>query len=283
MAKLTAFSTEVVYGIGGKIVDMMRTQGFHPYGENGFKDPMEWAHGHRFFDFFAANDEHKQNFDDYMAARRVGTQLQWFDIFPAETLIDDKPLRDSNEVLVCDVGGGQGHEIAKFHERFPDKVGRLVLEDLARSFQGVKLPAKIEMVAHDFFQPQPVKGQYKWPVKAYDWIDISVDNNHSIGARIYYMRQIIHDWPDDECREILAQITQAMNKDSRLLIDDYVMPATGADFRTIHMDITMMLYQRSEERTERRFRNLLESAGLEVVHIWTPPTSFESIIETRLM
>ena len=101
------------------------------------------------------------------------------------------------------------------------------------------------------------------------------------GARIYYMRQVMHDWRDDECRKILSHIVDAMDGDSRLLIDDYVMPATNADMRTIHMDICMMMYVRSEERTERRWRNLLTSAGLEVVKIWTPPTAFESIIEAK--
>ena len=96
------------------------------------------------------------------------------------------------------------------------------------------------------------------------------------------MRQIMHDWTDDECRKILSHIVDAMDKDSRLLIDDYVMPPTGAEFRTIHMDVCMMMYMRSEERTKRRWETLLTSAGLDIVHIWTPPTAFESIIETRL-
>ena len=93
-----------------------------------------------------------------MAARRAGSQLQWFDIYPVEAYIDEHPVKSSEDVLVCDVGGGQGHEIVKFKERFPERLGRLVLQDLARSFQGFSFPEGIEAMPYDFFQPQPIKG-----------------------------------------------------------------------------------------------------------------------------
>jgi hypothetical protein len=101
-------------------------------------------------------------------------------------------------------------------------------------------------------------------------------------ARFCHMRQIMHDWSDAECNTILAHLVRAMDKDSRLLIDDYVMPSTGAGFRAINMDVCMMMYLRSEERTERRWRRLLKSANLEICRIWTPENGFESIIEARI-
>lgn len=240
---------------------MMRAQrGFYSNPPDGFKDPMEWTFGHRFFDFFAVNEEHRIAFNDYMSGRREGYQLQWFDIFPIHERITEDQSAD--DLLVCDVGGGHGHELVKFQERFPSAKGRLVLEDLKSTFEGLSLPAGVEAIPHDFFQPQPQKG---------------------IGARFYYIRQIMHDWSDDECRTILGHLVQAMDPvRSRLLIDDYVMPPTNAEFRAIHMDVCMMMYLRSEERTERRWQNLLASAGMEIVKIWTPETGFESIIEAKV-
>lgn len=44
------------------------------------------------------------------------------------------------------------------------------------------------------------------------------------GARAYYLRNIMHDWPDDKCVIILQQIMKAMNKKSVILIDDMVIP-----------------------------------------------------------
>lgn len=137
---------------------MMRVQGFHPLGRNGFKDPCEYTHGYSQFDILSRNAEFKRAFDDYMAARRAGTQLQWFDIFPAAPYLAEHPVESPDAVLLCDVGGGQRHEVVKFHERFPSLAGRLVVQDLAHSFRGVQLPPSIETMAHDFFQTQPVKG-----------------------------------------------------------------------------------------------------------------------------
>lgn len=147
---------------------MMRKQGgFFPNPPEGLLDPMEYTHGYRFFDFFTQNEEHRQAFNDYMAARREGYQLQWYDIFPARERLAVSPVKTLDEVIVCDVGGGQGHELVKFKERYPDLRGRLVLEDLETSFEGVKLPEGIEMLAHDFFKPQPIQGTYRRTCRSY--------------------------------------------------------------------------------------------------------------------
>jgi hypothetical protein len=93
---------------------MMRKQnGFFPNPGPGLKDPMEYTFGHRFFDFFEANEEHRQAFDDYMASRRQISQPQWFDIYPLGDRIVAHPVKDPSKCLVCDVGGGQGHELVR--------------------------------------------------------------------------------------------------------------------------------------------------------------------------
>lgn len=67
------------------MVELVRKQGgFFPNPGPGLKDPMEYTFGHRIFDFFATNEEHRQAFDDYMAARRSSPQLQWFDVYPVK-------------------------------------------------------------------------------------------------------------------------------------------------------------------------------------------------------
>lgn len=221
----------IFYAIGGQLVPMTRAQGgFFPNPPARLKDPMEWTFSHRFLDFFAQNNEHRKAFSDYMCASREGYQLQWFDIFPARERIAAEPVRSPEDVLVCDVAGGHGHELVTFRERFPDVPGRLMLDDLASTFENLTLPLGVESIAHDFFQPQPVEG-----------------------ARFYYMREIMHDWSDDECRTILGHLVRAMDAESRLLIDDDVIPPTDAEFRAVHMDVCMMVYLRPGERTERRW------------------------------
>lgn len=73
-----------------------------------------------------------------------------------------------------------------------------------------------------------------------------------------------------------------MDQDSRALIDDYVMPSVGADFRPVHMDVCMMMYLRSEERTDRKWEHLLRSAGLEMHRVWMADGGLIRFIEAKI-
>lgn len=53
-----------------------------------------------------------------------------------------------------------------------------------------------------------------------------------------------------------------MHEDSIVLIDDLVVPDVGAHRTVMQMDITMLVATAAEERTERRWRGLVESSGL---------------------
>lgn len=89
------------------------------------------------------------------------------------------------------------------------------------------------------------------------------------GARVYYMRNILHDYPDERCVNILHQIMPAMTQDSAILIDEMVMPIKGAHWHATSLDLLMMATLASLERTEDHWRALLDSAGLKMVKIWT--------------
>jgi hypothetical protein len=73
-----------------------------------------------------------------------------------------------------------------------------------------------------------------------------------------------------------------MNADSRLLINEFVLPNTGVTQLPASLDIMMMTMVSGLERTESQWRALLASVGLEVVRIWTVITEAEAVIETRL-
>ena len=75
-----------------------------------------------------------------------------------------------------------------------------------------------------------------------------------------------------------------MDKDhSRILIDDFVLPAKGCMTRPASMDMHMMFCLSGIERTEPQWVLLLESVGLEIVKIWSvgAPGMSEAIIEAR--
>ncbi|KAL3462053.1 S-adenosyl-L-methionine-dependent methyltransferase [Aspergillus heterothallicus] len=166
----------------------------------------------------------------------------------------------TDDVLLVDVGGSFGHNLLDLRRKWPDVPGQLVLQDLPKVMASVKdLHPTIDVTAHDFFTEQPVKG-----------------------ARAYYMHSVLHDWPDELCAKILANLVAAMKPGySKILVNENVIPDTGAYWEATSLDLIMMQLG-SAERTERQWRSLLEAAGLKVINIWTARRGVESLIECEL-
>ena len=71
---------------------------------------------------------------------------------------------------------------------------------------------------------------------------------------------------------------------SKLLINDLILPDKGAHPYLAMMDITMMCLLNARERTQRQWRELLESEGFRVVrfHVHADPT-VGGIVEAELV
>jgi hypothetical protein len=71
----------------------------------------------------------------------------------------DESGNEEGEVLIVDIGGGQGAYLHAFNRRFPDTLGRRILQDLPHVLETVAtVPDQTELMAYDFFTAQPVKG-----------------------------------------------------------------------------------------------------------------------------
>lgn len=82
------------------------------------------------------------------------------------------------------------------------------------------------------------------------------------------MHSVLHDWPDAECLKILARVKEAMKPGhSKLLINENVIPPRNAQWEATGLDILMMTYLASKERTEQDWRKLLGDAGLKISNI----------------
>ncbi|KAK6392572.1 hypothetical protein LTR65_003703 [Meristemomyces frigidus] len=198
--------TDLGFAIGGKLVEMMRTHGLHQFPEGSDqKSPFEYTYGMGMFEYLEKDREQKEDFDDYMAARRDPDAPQWFDIYPVEQQLADGPKVDKAAVLLVDVGGGKGHEISKFRQRFPEMPGEVVLQDLPVTVKAIDpRPKGVTLMEHDFFKEQPIQGGCSGRAWKTEVVLIGP------GARLYFLRNIMHDWPDDKCRAILGNIVNAM-------------------------------------------------------------------------
>lgn len=99
------------------------------------------------------------------------------------------------------------------------------------------------------------------------------------GSRFYYMRNIMHDYPEEKAVIILKNAISALGPDSVILIDDMVLPGSGVHFHATQIDITMMSVLASHERTITQWYALMEKAGLKIKQIYTYNSRYDSVLE----
>ncbi|KAH9886148.1 putative sterigmatocystin 8-O-methyltransferase precursor [Xylariomycetidae sp. FL2044] len=225
------------------------------FREKGYANPTDpgscpWHIGHQTdlspFPWLQKNPQHFENFLPWMSSQRNGLPI-FLDVLDVQELF----TRDTSAStpLFVDVGGAMGHQCIAFRRKFPDVPGRVVLQDIPPVIEAIKaspLPGfnGIEYETHDFFKPQPIKG-----------------------ARAYYMRNVLHDWPDEKCKQILQNLKIAMMPESVILIDEMVLSERGAPWRATQLDITMLTCLAAMERTEAEWRALLDDAGFKILKV----------------
>ncbi|KAL1867741.1 hypothetical protein VTK73DRAFT_4026 [Phialemonium thermophilum] len=251
--------------------------------ETSYADPTDaghtalqkaWKTDLTFFPWLKTRPAQFAAFNEYTVQNRQGMP----------TFLDVYPVRqraaaglDANRALFVDVGGGRGRQAIAFRERYPDLPGVVVVQDLPatadqaattalqnRMRHGPSASANsapaVQVVAHDFFEPQPVRG-----------------------AKFYYLRNVLHDFADNACRAVLRQLRDAMAEDSILLLDDMVLPDQGVHWQAAQLDVIMMALLAGRERTLEQWQALLEGTGLEVREVHTYTDSLhDSVVEAVL-
>ena len=97
------------------------------------------------------------------------------------------------------------------------------------------------------------------------------------------MHAALHDWPDSTAKTLLGHITDVMVKGySKLLINEVVVPPTGASINQTTMDIEMMSLLSAFERTQDAWTKLLTEAGFKIVKFWPDSRQIETIIEAEV-
>ncbi|KAH8704512.1 S-adenosyl-L-methionine-dependent methyltransferase [Phaeosphaeriaceae sp. PMI808] len=169
----------------------------------------------------------------------------WTSSYPVEKEIADfKSSTDS--ALLVDIGGGFGQHSKFFKEKYPNLPGRVVVQDLPATLAHLppSQPDGIEFVAHDFFTEQTIRG-----------------------AKFYYFRHVLHDWPDDDCVRILKNTVPAMGPESVILIDEVILPETNVPWQCSAMAMSMMACLGGMERSREDWENLIDRAGLKISHV----------------
>lgn len=202
-----------------------------------------------FFDWLSQRPKIQSAFNTTMRIAQNQRGEKWFEFYPVEEKLAISDA-DPSKILLVDIGGNVGYDLVTLQNRFPNLKGRLVVEDLPAIVESAtELPQSIERVGHDFFKPQPAELK---------------------GAKAYYLRNVLHDWPNKQAKTILDQVHDLMTEDSILLIDEYAIPEDNVALYQAELDLIMMGMFASLDRTPAQFEELLNSAGFRLVGTYRP-------------
>jgi hypothetical protein len=81
-------------------------------------------------------------------------------------------------------------------------------------------------------------------------------------ADIYLLKNVLHDWNDEEAVRILKRCRQAMRRGGRVVVIEMLIGENGEPGIAPLMDLNMMALLTGRERTLAEFSGLLKDAGL---------------------
>lgn len=161
--------------------------------------------------------------------------------------------------VIVDVGGGHGALLAAVLNAAPDARG--VLFDLPSVVPGAAAALDAAGVGHrstalggSFFESVPE------------------------GGDAYLLKTVIHDWSDDQSREILRNVRAAIAPNGKLLLMELVLPAGAPPHPGMLLDLEMLVHAGGRERTAAEYAALLASAGFHQ-HRVIPTAGPMSIVE----
>lgn len=152
---------------------------------------------------------------------------------------------------IVDVGGSQGVLLSSLLAANPSARG--VLFDLPEVVADVAGDPRIEIVGGSFFDDVPADGD------------------------LYLLKQILHDWPDDRCTEILKNVHRAAKPGATLLVVEMLLPDTPQPSPVAFMDLNMLVMLGGRERTAAEMTALLAGGGFRVTRV--TPIGLFSLIE----
>jgi len=163
---------------------------------------------------------------------------------------------------IGDIGGGLGHLLQAILQSAPKLRGVLFDQPHVVDRVGVDetIASRLTLRGGDFF---------RGPLPSCD---------------AYVLMEVLHDWTDEQSRQILQQIRKAAPRMAKLLVVETVLPNDGAwaagkgkHFGN-HLDINMLVITGGRERTTDDFARLLAECGWQLARA-IPTLSPYSIIE----
>jgi hypothetical protein len=213
-------------------------------GEPGF----DHIFGKPSFEWFEENPVERSILDEGQGKKAIGF---------AKAVIETYDFSDFKSI--CDIGGGQGAFLTQLLVGYPHIMGYVAdlpgaVMSAEKTIAKANLSDRCKAIPYDFHKEAP-------PI-----------------CNAYFLVNILHDWNDEICIQILKNITISMNADSRLWIIEYIIePGPGFSVAKL-LDIEVLVMSGGCERSIDEYKNLIGAAGLEVSRI-IPTKSGPAMLE----
>ena len=162
---------------------------------------------------------------------------------------------------VIDVGGANGTLLAAFVAANASVSG--VLLDLPHVVDGARaaldasgVGPRCEVVGGDFFRHVPE-------------------------GDVYLLKQVLHDWNDEQCATILQSCARGLRPGGRVVIVEMVIPDDMRPSPAPLMDLNMLVMLPGRERTRSEYERLLATAGLRLDAFHETHSPFQILEATR--
>jgi 6-hydroxytryprostatin B O-methyltransferase len=226
------------------------------------KTAIELAFNKPFYEFIKS-DSHLKLFQDGLKSLSMAQKACWCPYGGGHFRWEEQPRS-----LIIDIGGGNGNTAVEAATRNPDL--HFIVQDLeenrvqAEQTIPKELQKRVLFQSHDFFTVQ--RRMFQQPVT-------------------FFMKWILHNWPDDRCVEILTHLLPLLVlPGSRLLVQEYVLsdcPHVRA------MDMTMLPFFNSgaRERTLQEFVTLFQQVDgrMKIAKVWEADEWGMKILEVTVV
>jgi hypothetical protein len=149
---------------------------------------------------------------------------------------------------IVDVGGGHGSLALTIAAKAPQ--AKVSVFDLPQVIQGTRqrlsgdpLAKRMDLVSGSFL----------------DYIPAPVD--------LCVLKNIVHDWDDENAQRILSNCRKALSDNGRVLICEMMVTAGPEAIPALVLDMEMLVAAGGRERTRTEFSELLSSAGLRLERV----------------
>jgi multifunctional cyclase/dehydratase/O-methyltransferase len=219
-------ASELVTRPWRRLADAVRT------GERAFDAEF----GVSFFEYLAAHPDAGELFDRAMTQMSMSTTAVYLNRYDF-----------GQHRRVADLGGGRGYFLAMLLQRYPSMSGVLVdrppvAAEARALLKQHGVDERVTVVAGDFLHEVPA------------------------GCDAYVLKNVLHDWSDEDALPILRAVRSTMDDSARLLVCESVLAPPGQPDLGALLDLDMMLKFGGLERDLDGWRGLLHRAGFDLVN-----------------